>query len=74
MLFDMNKQIDALLNERAGYVRRGLKDRVKACDDSLAALGYKNKTDVVETAPVETASVEPVVERAVRKAAPKRKA
>jgi hypothetical protein len=69
MLFDMNKQIDALLIERAGYVRRGLKDRVKACDDSLAALGYKNKTDVIETA-----SVEPVVERAVRKAAPKRKA
>lgn len=64
----MNKQIDALLAEREGYVRRGLKDRVKACDDALAQLGYKSKVEVVETA-----SVEPVAERAVRKAAPKRK-
>ena len=65
----MSKQIDALLVEREGYVRRGLKDRVKACDDALAQLGYKVK--VVE---VETAAIEPVAERATRKAAPKRKA
>ena len=65
----MSKQIDALLVEREGYVRRGLKDRVKACDDALAQLGYKAK--VVE---VETAAVEPVAERATRKAASKRKA
>ena len=69
MISNMNKQIEALLIEREGYVRRGLKDRVKACDDSLAQLGHKNK--VVE---VETAAVEPVAERATRKAAPKRKA
>ena len=64
----MSKQIDALLIEREGYVRRGLKDRVKACDDALAALGHK-----VKTPEVETAAVEPVAERATRKAAPKRK-
>lgn len=68
MICSMNKQIDALLFEREGYVRRGLKDRVKACDDALTALGYKSKVTEVETA-----SVEPVAERATRKAAPKRK-
>ena len=68
MISDMNKQIEALLIEREGYVRRGLKDRAKACDDALAQLGYKSK--VVE---VETAAVEPVAERATRKAASKRK-
>ena len=69
MICDMNKQIDALLFEREGYLRRGLKDRVKACDDALVALGYKSKV-----AKVETAAVEPVAERATRKAASKRKA
>ena len=69
MICDMNKQIDALLFEREGYLRRGLKDRVKACDDALAALGYKSRV-----AEVETAAVEPVAERATRKAASKRKA
>ena len=69
MICDMNKQIEALLVERLGYERRGLKDRVKACDDALAALGYKSKV-----AEVETAAVEPVAERAVRKVASKRKA
>jgi len=68
MICSMNKQIDALLFEREGYVRRGLKDRVKACDDALTALGYK-----IKVAEVETAAVEPVAERATRKAAPKRK-
>jgi hypothetical protein len=65
----MNKQIESLLVEREGYVRRGLKDRVKACDAVLDALGYKAKA--IE---VETAAIEPVAERATRKAAPKRKA
>jgi hypothetical protein len=69
MICSMNKQIEALLVERAGYERRGLKDRVKSCDDALTALGYKSKV-----AEVETAAVEPVAERATRKAAPKRKA
>jgi hypothetical protein len=64
----MNKQIEALLFERDGYVRRGLKDRVSAVDVSLNALGYKAKTPEVETA-----STEPAVEQAVRKAPVKRK-
>jgi hypothetical protein len=69
MICTMNKQIESLLVEREGYVRRGLKDRVKACDAVLDALGYKAKA--IE---VETAAIEPVAERATRKAAPKRKA
>ena len=69
MICDMNKQIEALLVERAGYVQRGLKDRVAAVDSVLNALGYKAKASEVETA-----SVEPTTERTVRKAAPKRKA
>ena len=69
MICNMNKQIEALLVERLGYERRGLKDRVKACDDALAALGHKGKTPELETA-----AIEPVAERATRKAASKRKA
>ena len=69
MICTMNKQIESLLVEREGYVRRGLKDRVKACDAVLDALGYKAKA--IE---VETAAIEPVAERATRKAASKRKA
>lgn len=65
----MNKEIEALLVERAGYVQRGLKDRVAAVDSVLNALGYKSKAPEVETA-----SVEPTAERAVRKAVSKRKA
>jgi hypothetical protein len=67
----MRKQIDALLNEREGYVRRGLKDRVKAVDAALRELDFDHKYMTDE---VETASVEPVAERATRKAASKRKA
>ena len=69
MICNMNKQIEALLVERSGYERRGLKDRVKACDESLRALGYS-----VNTPEIETATVEPVAERATRKAVSKRKA
>lgn len=69
MICDMKNQIEALLVERAGYERRGLKDRVKACDEALRALGHS-----VKTPEVETATIEPVAERATRKAAPKRKA
>jgi len=69
MISNMKNQIEALLVERAGYERRGLKDRVKACDEALRALGHS-----VKTPEVETASIEPVAERATRKAAPKRKA
>jgi hypothetical protein len=67
----MNKQIDALLFEREGYLRRGLKDRVKAVDAALRELGFDHKYMTDE---VETAAVEPVAERATRKAASKRKA
>ena len=68
MISNMKNQIEALLVERAGYERRGLKDRVKACDESLRALGHS-----VKTPQIETATIEPVAERATRKAAPKRK-
>jgi hypothetical protein len=34
-------EIDALLDERRGYVVRGLPDRVKAVDEQLARLGYR---------------------------------
>lgn len=71
MICDMKKQIEALLIEREGYVRRGLKDRVKAVDAALRGLDFDHKYMTDE---VETASVEPVVERAVVKAAKKRKA
>jgi hypothetical protein len=66
----MSKMIDALLAERAGYERRGLKDRVKAVDAALRELGFDNKY-VPE---VEVASVEPVVETAVLKRGKKKKA
>ena len=69
MICNMNKQIEALLVDRSGYERRGLKDRVKACDESLRALGHS-----VNTPEIETATVEPVAERATRKAVSKRKA
>jgi len=62
----MSHEIQALLIERAGYIRRGLKDRVKQVDDALAALGYKQAVQ-------ETASVEPESERATVPRASKRK-
>lgn len=49
--------IGALLTEREGYVRRGKLDRVAQVDALLAQLGYA----------VETASVEPTVEKAAMK-------
>lgn len=64
----MNTQIiEALLIEREGYVRRNLPDRVKQVDDALRHAGY-TKTN----APVETATAEPVVERASKPATRKR--
>jgi hypothetical protein len=65
----MSKMIDALLAERAGYERRGLKDRVKAVDDALRELGFDNKY----MPEVEVASVEPEVEKAVSKRGKKKK-
>ena len=66
----MSKMIDALLAERAGYERRGLKDRVKAVDVALRDLGFDHKY----MPEVEVASVEPVVETAVLKRGKKKKA
>jgi hypothetical protein len=68
----MNKEIKALLVERAGYEMRGLKDRVKAVDASLRELGFEHK--YLGESEIETATIEPVAERATRKAASKRKA
>ena len=67
----MNKQIEALLVERAGYEKRGLKDRVKAVDAALRELDFDHKYMVEPE--IETAAFEPVVERAIVKAAKKRK-
>ena len=66
----MNKEIQALLAERAGYERRGLKDRVKAVDAALRELGFDNKY----MPEVEVASIEPVVETAMLKRGKKKKA
>lgn len=65
----MSKQIDALLTERAGYERRGLKDRVEAVDAALRELGFDNKYQ----SEVEIASIEPEVETAVVKRGKKKK-
>jgi hypothetical protein len=67
----MNKQIEALLVERAGYEKRGLKNRVASVDAALRELDFDHKY-MVETE-IETASFEPAVERAIVKAAKKRK-
>ena len=65
---NMNTQlIESLLIEREGYVRRNLADRVKAVDLALRDAGY-TKT----SAPIETATAEPVVERAAKPATRKR--
>ena len=64
----MSKEIDALLIERDGYARRGMKDRVKQIDEVLSALGYKQNAPKQETA-----TVEPEAERAVVPRASKRK-
>ena len=72
MICNMNKQIEALLVERLGYERRGLKDRVKGVDAALRELGFEHKYLI--NPEIETASIEPVAERATRKAVSKRKA
>ena len=69
----MTKQkslIDALLTERAGYVQRGLKDRVVQIDAYLRDLGHESKQ---ASTPVETATAVPQVETANLPKAAKRK-
>lgn len=61
----MNEMIEALITERDGYLRRGLKARAKQVDDILASLGHKK---------IETTTAEPVTERASKPAAKKRSA
>lgn len=51
----MSEQVEALLFERAGYLRRGLPDRVAEVDTQLAAAGYQEPVDPV--APVKRTAV-----------------
>ena len=64
-------EIEALLTEREGYVRRGRQDRVKSVDEALRQLGYGSA--VRESQPVEVAVVEPEERAVVKKAVRKRK-
>jgi len=48
--------LEALLVEREGYVRRGLKDRVAQVDAAIKALGF-GVSDDVETADLEAPEV-----------------
>lgn len=59
--------INALLVERLSYERRGLHDRAALVTEVLHNLGYTESTDTVETA-----TVEPPVERSVKRRAKKR--
>jgi len=66
----MSSYIESLLIEREGYVRRGLKERVKQVDEVLASLGHKTK-DVSTVKEVATVEVE--TERAASPRVSKRK-
>ena len=66
----MDKTINALLAERAGYERRGLTARVADVDVALALLGHKR----VKTTPVaETAASRVAPETAAATPRPARK-
>jgi len=45
----MNKQIEALLVERAGYVARKLPKRIESVDAALRELGFDHKYMTPET-------------------------
>lgn len=64
----MNKQIEALLQERAGYVARKLPKRIESVDAALRELGFEHKylTDIESTA------INPETERAIPKKPKKR--
>lgn len=66
----MGNYIEALKIERAGYLRRGLKDRAKMIEEILKKSGASIDDDVE----VEVASIEPEAERAIVRKARKRKA
>lgn len=62
----MSKYIEALLIERRGYEVRGLQDRVAAVDAQLAELGFSHKyLSPPSEKPIEVASVEPEMEKAI---------
>lgn len=63
---DRAKIIDALMQERRGYVARNLIKRIEAVDEQLRLLGVSSKR--------ETATAEPTEERAVVEAPKKRTA
>ena len=67
----MKNYVEALLIERASYEKRGLANRVKAVDAALREVGFDHKYMADE---IETAAIEPVVERAVIKPVKKRRA
>lgn len=64
----MSKIIDALLVERTGCERSGKHERVTAIDAQLRALGYQPAIEV------ETAAVEPKIERSAKRKSKKREA
>jgi hypothetical protein len=68
----MSKHIESLIVERAGYVQRGLKDRVKQVDEALAERGYVHKY-AEKYSETESASIAPEAERAVTPRVTKRK-
>jgi len=66
----MSKQIEALLTEREGYLKRGLVERVKSVDEALRELGFDHK--YLSEPDIETASFEVESEKARRKKSKKR--
>jgi hypothetical protein len=69
----MSKEIDALLEERAAYVKRNLPKRVESVDAALRELGFDHKHSSKEPQ-IETASIEVEVEKSVLKRGKKKKA
>ena len=51
--------IAALLEERRGYVARGLSDRVKAVDEQLARLGHRVAPKAAVQAPAPERATQP---------------
>lgn len=51
--------IAALLDERRGYVARGLSDRVKAVDEQLARLGHRVAPEAAVQAPAPERATQP---------------
>lgn len=68
---EMNKHIEALLTERAGYVARNLTKRVEAVDAALREIGFEHKymtpEPEVEVAISETATETAALKRGKKK-------